>query len=129
MFCFHPIWQLREFWQDRNERKHIAHLYRPQVSYFLSHQIVKSLTFRMYGKLKFQCTRNCPQNPPYCPGSIQDTFMIYSSISHQHISQCVFLQKPTISRITNLEICKFKNPGSLTGAQYPHPQHLGGPLG
>ena len=35
--------------------------------------------------LEFQCTRNGPQNPPFCPGSLQDTFIIYSSISHQHI--------------------------------------------
>ena len=37
-----PIWQLRGLWQDRNERKHLAQLYRPQVSYVLSHQIAKS---------------------------------------------------------------------------------------
>ena len=39
------------------------------------------------GKLKLQCTRNGSQNPPYCPGSLQDTFIIYSSISHQHVFQ------------------------------------------
>ena len=37
------------------------------------------------GILEFQCTRNGPQNLPFCPGSLQDTFIIYSSISHQHI--------------------------------------------
>ena len=42
------------------------------------------------GKLTFQCTRNGPQNLPYCPGSIQDTFIIYSSISHQHIFHTYF---------------------------------------
>ena len=42
---FDPIWQLRGFWQDRNGRKHIAQLYRPRVSYVLSHQIVKSFHF------------------------------------------------------------------------------------
>ena len=36
------------------------------------------------GKLTFQCSRNGPQHPPFCPGSLQDTFIIYSSISHQH---------------------------------------------
>ena len=39
------------------------------------------------GKLTSQCTRNGPQNPPFCPGSLQDTFIIYSSISHQPIFQ------------------------------------------
>ena len=37
------------------------------------------------GKLAFQCTRNGLQKPPFCPGSLQDTFIIYSSILHQHI--------------------------------------------
>ena len=68
-------------------RKNCAQHYGPRVSNFLSHRIVTSLTFRIYGKLKFQCTRNGPQNPPFCPGSIQDTFIIYSSIYHQHLFQ------------------------------------------
>ena len=38
-----------------------------------------------YGKLTFQCSRNGTQNSPFCPGSLQDTFIIYSSISHQRI--------------------------------------------
>ena len=29
------------------------------------------------GKLELQCTRNGPQNPPFCPGSIKDTFIIF----------------------------------------------------
>ena len=37
------------------------------------------------GKLELQCARNGSQNLPFCPGSLQDTFIIYSSISHQHI--------------------------------------------
>ena len=28
-----------------------------------------------------------PTPPPFCSGSLQDTFTIYSSISHQHISK------------------------------------------
>ena len=68
------------------------------------------------GKLTFQSTRNCTQNPPCCPGSLQDTFIIYSSISHQHIFQ-KYVAKRKISRIEHLKICKFKNQGSLTGAQ------------
>ena len=69
------------------------------------------------GKLELQCTRNGPQNPPFCPGSLQDTFIIYSSISHQHIFQTYFAKRK-ISRIEHLEIWKSKNPGSLTGAQF-----------
>ena len=43
------------------------------------HRKVHFSTFS--GKLTFQCTRNGPQNPPFCPGSPQDTFILYSSIS------------------------------------------------
>ena len=46
------------------------------------HRKVHFSTFS--GKLTFQSSRNGLQNPPYCPGSLQDTFIIYSSISHQH---------------------------------------------
>merc|ERR1712127_165785 len=41
-------------------------------------------------KLTFQCRRNGPQNPPFCPGSFQNTFIIYSSISPQYIFQKYF---------------------------------------
>ena len=43
-------------------RENSAQLYGPQVSNFLPHRRVKSLTFRIYGTFKFQCTRNGPQN-------------------------------------------------------------------
>ena len=72
--------------------------------------------FMICGKLTFQCTRNGPQNLPYCPGSIQDTFIIYSSISHRHVFKKL-LREEQISTIQNLKIWKSKNPGSLTGAQ------------
>ena len=52
----------------------------------------------------------------FCPGSLQDTFIIYSSISHQHIFQTYFAKRK-ITRIKILKIWKSKNPGSLTGAQ------------
>jgi hypothetical protein len=39
-------------------------------------QKVNSSTFDC--KLELQCARNGNQNPPYCPGSLQDTFIIYS---------------------------------------------------
>ena len=56
-----------------------------------------------HGKLSFQCTRNGPQNPPFCPGPLQDTFIIYSSISHQHIFRTYFAKR-NISRMDNLKI-------------------------
>ena len=51
-------------------------------------------------KLTFQCSRNGPQNPPFCPESLQDAFIISSSISHQHIFQKYFSNK-TKSDIEN----------------------------
>ena len=53
-------------------------------------------------KLTFQCSRNDPQNPPFCPGSLQDTFIIYSSISRQHIFRKYFPNKK--SRLENLKL-------------------------
>jgi len=81
----------------------------PQVSYFLSHQITKSLSFMISGKLECQSTRNSPQNQPYSPGSIQDTFIIYASISHQHIIKKCFtktLNKHDNRTYGNLKIQK-----------------------
>ena len=72
-----PICQLSGFWQDRSVRENGAQLDGPRVSNFLSHRILKSLTFRIYGKLKFPCTRKGAKNHPFCPGSIQDTFIIF----------------------------------------------------
>ena len=56
------------------------------------------------GQLTFQCSRNGPQNLPICPGPLQDTFIIYSSISHQHIFQKYFANN------NNLENRKSENP-------------------
>ena len=65
------------------------------------HQEVHFSTFD--GNLEFQCTRNGPQNPPFCPGSIQDTFIIiYSSISHQHM----FPKKIANKKYLRIEILK-----------------------
>jgi len=58
--------------------------------------------------LEFQCTRNCHQNLPFCPGSLQDTFIIYSSISHQHISPKMFPGKQKLI----LQIWKKKKTGT-----------------
>ena len=42
------IWQLRTFWQDRNERKHILHPSGTRVPFVLSHQIVQSFHFHVF---------------------------------------------------------------------------------
>ena len=65
--------------------------------------------FSMFsGKLTFQCSRNGPQNHPFCPGSLQDTFIIYSSISHQHIFPK-----------TKLDNRKSENPKTQVHSQVP----------
>ena len=48
------------------------------------------------GKLELQCTRNGPQNHPFCPGSIQDTFIIISSISHHKDYPTIFRKKQSV---------------------------------
>ena len=55
------------------------------------HRKVNFSTFS--GKLTFQSTRNGLQNLPFCPGSLQDTFIICSSMSHQHIFSKIFFKK------------------------------------
>ena len=78
------------------------------------HQEVQFSTFD--SKLELRCTRSGSQNPPFCPGSLQNTFIIVprylTNIFFKHI-----LQTENIPRIENLEIRKSQNPGSLTGAQ------------
>ena len=69
------------------------------------------------GKLTFQCSKNGLQNPPFCPGSLQDTFIIYSSISHQHIFRKYFPNTKN-SRIENLKIWNFKISSLLTSALF-----------
>ena len=66
------------------------------------HRKVHFLTFS--GKLTFQCTRNGLQNPPFCPGSIQDTFIFFLDISPPDLPK-IFRKE------TNVENRKF---GSLT---------------
>ena len=63
------------------------------------------------GKLESQCTRNGPPNHPFCPGPLQDTFIIYSLISHQHICRTYFANNK-LPRIENLKIAKI-DPGKL----------------
>ena len=61
------------------------------------------------GKLTFQSSRNGLQNPPYCPGSLQDTFIIYSSISHQHNFRKYFPKKANLENRKS-ENLKFQKP-------------------
>jgi len=63
------------------------------------------------GKLTFQCSRNGNQNLPFCHGSLQDTFISYSSISHKHISQKRVAKKTKNSIMWNLKISRSENPG------------------
>ena len=60
------------------------------------------------GKLTFQSTRNGSQNPPFCPGSLQDSFIIYSSISHQHIFRTYCWKRKNENRKS--ENLKFQKP-------------------
>ena len=64
--------------------------------------------FMISSQLTFQCTRNGPQNLPYCPGSIQDTLIIYSSISHQPIYRTYFAKNKNLEnrKSGNLKIPK-----------------------
>ena len=71
------------------------------------HQKVRFSTFD--GKLESKCIRNGIQNPPYCPGSLQDTFIIYSSISHQHIFPTYFPPKKHLENRKS-ENLKFQKP-------------------
>ena len=111
-------------------RKNGAQLYGPRVSNLLSHRIVKFLTFRIYGKLEFQCTRNCLRNLPFCPGIMQDSFVNSSSTSHRQISQTYFarqqvsenpeIQKPRCANKSPVEI-KLAVVTSVTLGVYPPP--------
>ena len=60
------------------------------------------------GKPTFQCNRNGIQNPPYCPGSLQDAFIIHSSISHQHNFRTYFQKQNGKSEIVKSEISKIQ---------------------
>ena len=69
------------------------------------HQKVHFSTFD--GNLELQCARNGFQNLPFCPGSLQDTFIIYFSISHQHICRNYFAKEKLENKTSgNLKIQK-----------------------
>ena len=56
------------------------------------------------------------QNPPFCPGSLQNTFILFPRYLTTRFPKMT-LQTKQIWRIEHLEIWKSKSPGSLTGAQ------------
>ena len=70
------------------------------------HQKVNFSTFD--GKLELQCIRNGLQNLPYCPGFLQNTFIIYSSISHHQIFQNHFAKNKNLEnhKSENMKIQK-----------------------
>ena len=68
-------------------RKNGAKLCGTWVSSFLSHRIVKSLTFMITVNRHFNVLDLVSQITPFCPGSIRDTFIISPPISHHQISQ------------------------------------------
>ena len=90
-----------------------SYVQRPYVYMVLCSYVLTTFS----GKLTFQNSRNDIRNLPFCPGSLQDTFIIYSSISHQQIFQKHFA-KIKISRIGNLEISKV-DPGKLVDSFSP----------
>ena len=81
-------------------RENGAQLCGARVSYFLSHQIVKSLIFMIFCKFEFQCTRNGLQNPPCWPGSIQNTFVILPR--HHPIFQKCFCIKNHLGKLKTM---------------------------
>ena len=92
----------------REERTDHTQLFRRTLAGFglTWHRKVHFSTFS--GHVTFQCTRNGIQNHPFCPGSLQDTFIIYSLIFQQHIFQTCFFKKKHLENRTsgNMEIQK-----------------------
>ena len=104
-------------------RQNGVQLYGPRVSNFLSHRIVKSLTFRIYGKLKFQGIRNGPQNPPFCPGSIQDTFILFPTPGTMRRHTNKFWFDLTLPNIRNSIFQHVRNVTVLEMTQVSHKDH------
>jgi len=102
---FDIIWQLRGFWEDRGVRENGAQLYGPRVSNCLSHRIVKSLTFRIYGKLEFQCNyQKWPSKPSVLPRVSQEHCFFFDL--SQPYSFKLFFQRSKMSKSGNSKIGK-----------------------
>ena len=71
---------LGRFGGVRGERTEHTQLFSRTLAGFglTWHQKVHFSTFD--GKLESQCTRNGNKNNPFCPGSLQDTCIIYSNL-------------------------------------------------
>ena len=67
------IWQLGQFWRDRNERKHILRRNRPRVPSFLSHRIVESLRFMIFDTWKVPSSPNGPWTSRWVLGFFLNT--------------------------------------------------------
>ena len=62
------------------------------------------------GKLELHGTRNDPQNPPFCLGSLQDTIIIYSSICQGQVLQTYVYFYRGIWKYGNLKVWKRRAP-------------------
>ena len=100
----------RGFQEDRTD--HTVLLAKFQPIWWCMGQKVHFSTFD--GKLTFQCSRNGPQNSHFVQG-LSRTPLLFIPRYLTNIFSRIF--KKQISRIDNLKIWNFKNPGSLTGAQ------------
>ena len=87
----------------RNIRNFSVELWQDLVG-LTWHQKVHFPTFD--GKLELQCTRNGPQNPPFCPGSLSRTPLLFITRYLTNINAKLISQKEQISRIANLKIQK-----------------------
>ena len=82
----------RSAWSTRNFSLDFRRIWSYQTS-------GKSI-FMIFGNIGIQCTRNGLQNLPFCPGSPHNTFILFSSIFQNQISQTYFF------KIEDLEIWK-----------------------
>ena len=60
------------------------------------------------GKLESQCTRNGPKNPPFCPGSLQNTFIVFPRYLTTRFPKIISQQKKLENRTS--ENLKFQTP-------------------
>ena len=116
MFFLQFRLKLGMFGGVREDRMNHTYLFGRSFTGFglTRHQKVNFSTFD--GRLKFQCTRNGIQNLPHCPGSIQDTFVTFSSISHHQISQNDVAKNKTLENRKSQNL-KIQKPRILTSAQ------------
>jgi hypothetical protein len=111
---FDPILQLRGFWQDRSVRKNGAQLYGPWVSNFLSHRIVKSLTFRIVN-WNFNVLEMALKTLHFVQGLSRTPSLVFPRYLTTRFSKMI-LQKSTKSRESKIWKSEIsKNPGYCPG--------------